>query len=154
MTNGVERITCCTHRNDRAIPLTTLVFGTGALLAFYLAETGGKKVEAHLEDITRGDSEGFLNVANLCELYYILCRKSPDVAAEKEQNLRSYGVSIVPIDEKNGIWREAARIKASHALLLADAFAAATAKMINGTLVVGRDAEFAQIKGIRIERIR
>ena len=134
--------------------MTTFVFDTEALLSFYLGEPGGKKVEAYLQEMTRGESEGFLNVVNLSEIYYILFRKNPVIAAEKEQNLRGYGVRVVSVEENNNLWREAAEIKASYALSLADAFAAATAKAKKGTLIVGRDAEFTEIKGIKIERTR
>jgi len=131
-----------------------LVFDTEALLSFYLGEPGGKKVEAYLEAIMSGESVGYLNVFSFCELYYILYRKSSAMAAEKEQNLRGYGLRIVSVEDGDGLWREAARIKATHTLSLADAFAAATAKVKNCTLVVGRDAEFTDIEGVRVERTR
>lgn len=134
--------------------MTTFVFDAEALLAFYLGEPGGKRVEGCLEEITRGESEGLMNVVNLSELYYILYRKSPELAAEKEQNLKGYGVKIVSLEGGDRLWQEAAEIKASHALSLADAFAAATAKRKEATLVVGRDSEFTKITGIKMERIR
>jgi predicted nucleic acid-binding protein len=131
-----------------------LVFDTEALLSFYLGEPGGKKVEAYLEAIMRGESVGYLNVFNFCELYYIMYRKSSAMAAEKEQNLRGYGLRIVSVADGDGLWREAARIKATHTLSLADAFAAATAKVKNCTLIIGQDAEFADIEGVKVERVR
>jgi predicted nucleic acid-binding protein len=97
---------------------------------------------------------GYLNVFNLCELYYILYRSSSSMAVEKEENLRGYGLRIVSVEDGDGIWREAAKIKATHTLSLADAFAAATAKAKNATLIVGRDAEFADIEGVKLERVR
>ncbi len=131
-----------------------MVFDTEALLSFYLGEPGGKRVEAYLEAIVRGEAVGYLNVLNLCELYYILFRKSSAMATEKEQNLRGYGLKIVSVEDADGLWKEAAQIKATHALSLADAYAAATAKAKNGTLVVGRDAEFGDIEGVKVERVR
>lgn len=129
----------------------SIVFDTEALLAFYLGEQGGKEVEKRLVKITKGEIRGYLNLINLTELYYILYRRSPDLAEEKEQNLRDYGLEIVPVDD-NGLWKEAAKTKGRHALSLADAFAVATAKVKKANLLVGRDAEFDGID-VSIERI-
>jgi predicted nucleic acid-binding protein len=59
----------------------------------------------------------------------------------------------VPVDD-GGLWRKAARIKAAHAISLADSLAAATAKMKKAKLLVGRDEEFQGLDiAIEIERI-
>ncbi len=128
------------------------VIDTEAILAFYLDESGADKIEELLRRSLAGSLECFLNVVNLSELYYILARRSKKVADEKEKNLRSYGVKIVPVDD-DSLWREAARIKASHSLSLGDAFAAATAKVLRADLVIGFDKEFRGI-GLKIEKIR
>jgi len=129
----------------------SVVFDTEALLAFYLGEPSGKKVEKHLRRIMEGEVSGFMSIINLTELYYILHRKSPDLAEEKEMNLRGYGLEIVPVDDDT-IWREAAKTKAGHALSLADAFAVATARDRGASLLVGRDTEFDGL-GLHLERI-
>ena len=129
----------------------SLVFDTEALLAFYLGEPSGKEVERRLVKITKGEIRGYLNIINLTELYYILYRRSPDIAEEKERNLRGYGLEIVPVDD-NRLWKEAAKTKGKHALSLADAFAIATAKVKKANLLLGRDTEFNGID-ITIERI-
>jgi predicted nucleic acid-binding protein len=130
----------------------SIVFDTEALLAFYLGEAGGKKVEKYLTRIMKGELEGYLNIINLSELFYILYRKSPALAEEKEQNLRNYGLKIVPVDD-DGLWREAAKIKARHPLSSADAFTVATAKMMKASLLTGRDAELHSVD-VPVERIR
>ena len=127
-------------------------FDTEALLAFYLGEQGGREVENRLVRITKGEISGYLNIINLTELYYILYRKNPELAEEKERNLRGYGLEIVPVDD-NGLWKEAAKTKGKHALSLADAFAVATAKVKKANLLVGRDSEFDGTD-VSIERIR
>ena len=119
----------------------SLVFDTEALLAFYLGEPSGKEVESHLVKVIKGELKGYINIINLTELYYILYRKNPSLAEEKERNLRGYGLEIVPVDD-NGLWREAAKIKGKHALSLADAFAVATARVKKARLLTGHDAEF------------
>jgi predicted nucleic acid-binding protein len=129
----------------------SIVFDTEALLAYYLGEPGGKKVENLLTETMRRKNTSYLNIVNLMELYYILYRKSPALADEKEAHLRGYGVEIVPVDD-NSLWREAAKIKAAHAISLADSLAAATAKMKKARLLVGRDEEFKGLD-IAIERI-
>ncbi len=128
-----------------------IVFDTETLLAFYLGEPAGKEVERRLVETMKGETKGYLNIVNLTELYYILYRKNPEIAEEKERNIRGYGVEIVPVED-NEIWREAAKTKGKHALSLADAFAVATAKVKEANLLVGRDAEFDGID-ISIERI-
>ena len=130
----------------------SIVFDTEALLVFYLGEPGGRKVEKCLTRIMKGELKGYLNVINLAELYYILYRKSPALAEEKEQNLRNYGLEIVPVDDDE-LWREAAKIKARHSLSLADAFTVATAKIEKASMLTGRDAEFHGID-IPMERIK
>lgn len=50
---------------------------------------------------------------------------------------------IVPVADDR-LWREASVIKAKHALSLADAFAAATAKTMKANLITGRDEEFKE----------
>jgi len=64
----------------------SVVFDTEALLAFYLGEPGGKNVERYLTKIMKGEIKGYLNIINLTELYYILYRRNPDLAEEKERN--------------------------------------------------------------------
>jgi predicted nucleic acid-binding protein len=57
---------------------------------------------------------------------------------------------IVPIEDDD-LWLKAAIIKSGHSLSLADAFAAATAKILESKLVVGSDQEF---EGLDIPLLR
>jgi predicted nucleic acid-binding protein len=132
--------------------LDRLAFDSEAILAFYLGEAGGETVRDLLQKIQNGEAEGYMNLLNLAEICYILCRLDPALAEEKQRNLRLYGLKIVPIAD-NGLWREAAQIKSKHAMSLADAFAVATAQACNATLVVGRDEEFNGID-VQLMRIR
>lgn len=122
------------------------VFDTQALLIFYLEEEGAERVVSMLQDVLDGKVSAYINIINLAELYYILSRKSEQLAEEKEQNLRAYGLKVVAVKDDALLWKEAARLKASHSVSLADAFAAATAKTKNATLVIGKDSEFDKIK--------
>ena len=129
-----------------------LTFDSEAILAFYLGEAGAEIVRDSLEKVQNGDAEGYINVLNLTEIYYILCRVDPALAEEKQRNLRLYGLKIVPVED-DGLWREAARIKSKHSLSLADAFAVATAQTLKSQLIVGSDKEFKELN-IQLLRIR
>jgi predicted nucleic acid-binding protein len=121
-----------------------VVFDTEALLIFYLGEEGAGVMEDLLRRIQNNETKGFLNIVNLTEFYYILCRRKPAIAEEKVRNLRAYGMEIVPLMD-NAIWREAGKIKGEHAISLADAFAVATAIAKKDKLVVGRDEDFKKV---------
>jgi predicted nucleic acid-binding protein len=128
------------------------VFDAQALLSLYLDEEGAGRVADLLKQIHDRNLRGYMNVVNLAELYYILCRKSKKVADEKERNVRSFGVKIVPVKD-DALWKEAAKLKANHSLSLADAFAVATAKTLKSKLVTGADPEFDGIDSVQIERV-
>jgi predicted nucleic acid-binding protein len=132
--------------------LERLTFDSETILAFYLGEEGGTVVRDSLEKVQNGDAEGYINILNLTEIYYILYRVDPELAEEKQRNLRLYGLKVIPIEDDD-LWREAARIKGKHTLSLADAFAAATAKILKSKLMVGSDKEFKELS-IQLLRIR
>ena len=113
---------------------------------------GAEKAASYLGQILEKIS-GHINIIDLSELYYVLCRLNEQLAEEKERNLRSFGIKIVPINAKSGLWKEAALMKANHSLSIADAFAAATAITLKARLVTGNDTEFNHIESLRIERI-
>jgi predicted nucleic acid-binding protein len=69
---------------------------------------------------------------------------------DRQQNLRLYGLKVVPIED-NGLWRAAAKIKDTHGMSLADAFAVATAQTYESKLVVGSDKEF---DGVNVPLLR
>jgi len=128
------------------------VLDTEGLLIFYLDEPGAETMEKYLDKTQTGELTGYLNVVNLAEFYYILFRRDPKLANEKENNLRSYGLKIVPVTD-NRLWREASLIKAEHALSLADSFAVATAKIMNAKLITGRDQELKRA-GVPLIKLR
>ena len=132
--------------------LERLTFDTEAILAFYLGEEGAETVSDCLSRIQKGEVAGFINVFNLTEFYYILCRVDNKLAEQKLRNLRLYGLKVVPIEDDD-LWREAACVKSGHSLSLADAFAVATAKMLKTELVVGSDREFKDLS-VPLLRVR
>jgi len=130
----------------------SVVFDTEALLLFYLDEPGSTTVQEYLEKIQKRRTTGYLNIVNLTEFHYILYRRDPELAEDKEKSLRAFGLEMVPVLDDE-LWRVAANIKAKHALSLADAFAAATAKVKRAKLVTGRDEEYRSV-GISLLRVR
>ena len=130
----------------------SVVFDTEALLVFYLDEPGSTTVQEYLEKIQKRRATGYLNIVNLTEFQYILHRRDPELAEDKEKSLRAFGLEMVPVLDDE-LWRVAASIKAKHALSLADAFAAATAKVKRAKLVTGRDEEYKSV-GISLLRVR
>ncbi len=129
-----------------------LTFDSEAILAFFLGEVGAELVRDNLEKVQNGEIEGYINILNLTEIYYILSRVSPKIAEEKQRNLRLYGLKIVPIND-DGLWRAAAKIKCDHAMSIADAFAVATAETLKTKLVVGSDKEFNNLN-VELLKIR
>ena len=126
------------------------VFDTEAILKFYLGEDGAPKVLELLKRVQDKKDKGYVSVINLTEFYYILYRKSPEIAKQKVENLLSFG--LVPSEVKDDdLWREAGKLKALHNIPLADAFAAATANHLKATLVAGKDADF---EGVDVDIMR
>jgi len=130
-----------------------IVFDSQSLLKLYLGESGSERVVVLLREVMEGKLEGHINIVNLAEVYYILRRKSEQTAEEKEENLKSYGVKIIPVDSNSPLWKRAASLKGDYSMSLADAFAAATAIEHKSRLVTGADEEFEGIHGLSVERI-
>lgn len=126
------------------------IFDTEAILKFYLGEDGAQKVLELLKNVQDKKVKGYISIINLTEFYYILYRKSPEIAKQKVENLFSFGLAPHEIKD-NGMWREAGKLKALHNIPLADAFAAATANHLKATLVAGKDADF---EGIEVDLMR
>jgi predicted nucleic acid-binding protein len=129
-----------------------LILDTEPILAFFLDEEGADKVEEYLELIETGKAKGYMSSVNLSEIYYILYRKSPEIAEDKFEKIIESRIVMVQPDIK--IAREAGKIKDKHGIALTDAFAVATAIVKKGKLIVGGDRDFKQIDEVEIEGIR
>ena len=118
-----------------------LTFDSEPILAFFLGEPGAETVRDYLIKIQNKEADGFINVINLAEVYYILYRLNPMLADENCRALSSLGLTVLQVEDDD-LWRNAAKIKAQHPMSLADAFAVATAQAYKAKLVVGSDREF------------
>jgi predicted nucleic acid-binding protein len=118
-----------------------LTFDSEPLIAYFLGDETAKQIVPLLQGILNGETVAYINIVNLSEIYYILHRINPSIVDSKIEILQNYGINLVTVTE-NGLWKNAAKIKSSHSMSLADAYAVATAIETGSTLVIGRDKEF------------
>lgn len=117
----------------------TFVLDTSALLCLKENEPGASEVEAILRQ--HGNREAvFISFMSVMELATILEQEQGEGASRQGVlQLKQLPVQVVESDEPLGL--AAARIKARHALSVADAWVAATAERLGATLV-HKDPEF------------
>lgn len=120
----------------------SFILDSSALLALLNRERGSEQVESLLQTAAEGRTTVRLHRIHLCELYYILYRKGGEQVAE--QMLKDVQGLPVRIEDRISplLLRETGKIKASHRLSLADAFAAGLAKVREGILVTSDHREF------------
>ena len=120
---------------------TRRVLDAYAVLAYLEGERG----HSHVKDLmSSGAADLLINAINVGEVFYIVARARGLREAEYFLSviLPSLPVTVVVNSLEDII--EAARLKAAHALSLADCFAAATAIREKATLVTG-DREFGRL---------
>jgi ribonuclease VapC len=126
-------------------PAETFILDTSALLCLKENEPGAAEVEALLREQGRKGSV-FVSFMSLMEFSYILRQEQGEAAArEGILQLKQLPLRIVESDEPLGL--AAARLKATHAISVADAWIAATAERLGATLV-HKDPEFEPLAGI------
>lgn len=134
-----------------------VVLDAGAVLAHLEDEPGAEVVDELLQ---RGNV--WMNLVNLGEVTYIVerergPREADEIFAELSNEQPSNGrppLNWLPVDTT--LVRQASRIKALGGLSYADAFAAASAELLDGEVVVCRDDEefkIAERLGIRVRWI-
>jgi len=122
------------------------VLDSFALLAFLQGEIGAPLVRDVLEYGQTDKGLLFLSVINLSECLYIVERNRGREAARKVMEaIQECPIRIEPATERHAL--VAARIKASHRLSLADAYAVALTLEKTATVVTG-DPEFKALEGI------
>lgn len=116
------------------------VLDTSAILTLTDQEEGADEVETILDAASADTCRIEVCAISLMELSYIVLREQgEDNAAQLVALVKSWPVIWVYPDEK--ILLQAAKLKASHRLSLADALIAAVAKLHDATLV-HKDPEF------------
>lgn len=121
-------------------PLPTYILDSFALLAYFQAEPGGPIVRDLIETAKDNRAALYMSLINVGELYYIAHRRrGPDQAAEMLDDLRRLPITLCAATEDRIM--AAARLKATHLLSYADAFAVTLGQEFSASLVTG-DPEF------------
>jgi predicted nucleic acid-binding protein len=118
-----------------------------AWLAWLQDEPGALAVQRRLDEAEHGDAECVTSIINLGEAYYRLVRVERHEQAESLWRMalrRTLPVSVK--DATRQRVRRAAKLKASHAIAYADAFAVATALEFRAILLTG-DPEIKPLEG-------
>jgi predicted nucleic acid-binding protein len=128
------------------------VLDTSALLAFRSDEAGADKVEAILRGASSRRSAVLLSFMTRMEvLYRLTASEDEDAARGVLRLLDATGVHWVSCEPE--ILEQAARLKATGGLSVADAWIAATA-LVHDAVLVHKDPEFTGIRTLRQERLR
>jgi predicted nucleic acid-binding protein len=129
------------------------VLDAHALLAYLEGEEGKETVISVLDEIADGQAAAFLCVVNWGEVWYTAFREGGEDRAKLYENtLAELDIQVLDVDRN--LTLAAARLKGSHKMSYADAYAAATAKLKNALLVTG-DKEFKSVeKEIKVKWIR
>ena len=120
---------------------TRKVLDAYALLAYLKGESGHLRVK---ELLALGAKDLLINAINVGEVFYIVARARGFREAEYFLSVILPSLPITVLDNSFEDVIEAARLKAGHALSLADCFAAATAIRERAALVTG-DREFEKL---------
>ena len=117
-----------------------------ALIAFFADEVGADSVTEILGTAEKGECSVFLNKINLLEVYYATWRKLDKTTAD-EVLRKAIGLPITIVDGlSNEVLAEAARLKVSHRISLADAIALADARIRGAELVTSDHREFDPVE--------
>jgi predicted nucleic acid-binding protein len=113
-----------------------------SLIAHFNEEEGAPKVKSIITDAINSNSAIYIHRVNLFEVYYDLLRSGgKDMARDAMASVDDFLIHIIDsiTDE---LMKEAARFKLSYKISVADAFALATAKLEDATLVTADHHEF------------
>ena len=123
-----------------------LLLDTSDWLTWLQNEPGADEVEAYFEVAMDGVAMLHSSFVWLTELEYLTTQK---FGADKAMELLEF-VEDKPVrwhQSDRALCGEAAKLKAAHKVLFADAFVVATAKRLNATLV-HKDPEFDALSGV------
>lgn len=120
----------------------SVVLDSSAMLAYINAEVGGTLVSTYLTD---PDTACYAHVMNLCEVFYVLERRSGKQVAESA--IRDIvGAGVVERDDMDTpFWQTAASLKAKGNIALPDCFCACLAQRLDASVVTADRNEFTPI---------
>ncbi len=120
------------------------VLDSFAILAFLFREKGFEKVGQRLEAAAELDQDLLISAVNWAEIRYIIERKmGPGQWHAICPKVLGLPIEIVPVDQ--ALAEMAGEIKALKKMSLADCFAAALAKKMNGEIYTG-DPDFRSLE--------
>ena len=129
-----------------------IVFDTEPLVAYLDDEPGSDSVETWIDRVAAGEIDGYISPVTKTEVLYVGSRigfRWDDLQASLSR-IETLGVTVHDTRE---CWEAAAELKSAHTMALGDAYALATAEAVDGTLLIGADADFDGVS-IPIERFR
>ena len=108
------------------------VFDANAMLALLYDEAGADKVENLLNE---SGSTCCAHAVNLCEVFYGVMKPESEAKAQQAiADLLAAGIQC-RADMDNAFWLAAGKLKGSHKMSIADAFALALTDRIGGQLI-------------------
>lgn len=140
--------------------MTGYVFDTEAVLAFLLGESGHEAVADRLDEVTAGETQGYLTEVNASEVLYRLARIKSDDGNATSESLRRVDLGVRGLTRhgltiERASWQTTGEVKAAGRIALGDAHAVALAMDRDATLVVGADDDFDTLPvDVRCERFR
>jgi ribonuclease VapC len=125
------------------------VIDSWAMVAWIQDEPGGRALEAFLLKADTGKLPLLMSWYNVAETFYTVAkRRKPAIAEEFLTRLPSLPVRLVVPDEEGIV--AAARVKASHAVALGDAFAIALAQSAGASVITG-DQEIRRCRLVPVD---
>ena len=124
--------------------MKTTVLDTSALLAMFFAEPGMEQMRDLFHKASEADRPVFISAVNWAEVLYKMERKHGKAGLDTARQFeRTTPLEAAPVDRD--LAEAAAQLKNEHGLGLADAFAAALAKIRKAELVTA-DTEFKSVE--------
>jgi len=117
---------------------------TSALLTLRDDEQGADQVASLLEQASNSRVSLYGSFITLMEIYYRVWKDEDEIEGRLAYEQCLY-LPILWVDETRTLLELAAKIKATHALSLADAWIAATA-ILKKSVLVHKDPEFEQVE--------
>lgn len=115
-----------------------VVLDAEPLIAYYWDEPGSDAVEAVIDRVESGDSDGVVNTVTCTEVRYVCGRDDPLRAREYVDRIRDW-CDVVAAED---VWESAAEYKREYGVALGDAFTLATAAANDATVYAGADDDF------------
>lgn len=119
----------------------TVLIDSWAWIEYWKGSSYADKAQKHIE----AKEEAIISTLNMLEVYYWILQHYDASVAEAKKNTLRKRCFIIPVDEEIAI--EAAKIKYSLKLALADSIILATARKIGAKIVTG-DPDFRGMREV------